>query len=818
MTSRPVSVRLLPTLAVLVALGTQPLCAEVLPAVLPPVDSAAPANNKPVKVYIQSGQSNSLGFGRVSGAGPIYERLFLSADPSAVDCQMPVKGTAMMKMGVFQSEAKDAQPGGLADGKPVALGSTDAELPAGETKAWIELPLGGTFEFHPGRSLIGKCVVTINGREVYRTEGDDQPVITAVKLEKGKRYPITITSQSVGSAALWAEKTDLEGMGDLEWVIAKLGKFKSLKNAQGEWVERPDVLLCDAYMGKGASAPMSAKAVGPTFGPELGFGWVMGEFHDEPVIVMKADIGNRSLGWDILPPGTESWEHDGRMYPGYGLTLDENGKPVKPAEGAWYAGKQYDDYTASIHAVLDSFKEKYPQYAEQGFEVAGFVWWQGHKDGPNPGHNARYEQNLVNLIKAWRKEFNAPNATWTIATVGFHGADMPEHYVQIAQAQLNVADPKRHPELAGTVKTIDTRPFWRPAGMSPKNQDYHYNHNAETYMLVGDALGRAMAELKGGKAEYPSAAIDAGVDFIPDLPGVRGAEVKAMTPALKPIMLDALIPGFVATADKVPSYLRKGLPLEDVLLQKQPKGRKKDEMPFNLSCQLDRMIEFYELAGITDYSWKPVDEALLQKEWDYTTLDPGGKPDPKSMVCYRKVELPQAVQNWPAVDFDAAAAGWKKGKAPFGQKDGQLAPVMSSCNVGYCRCNTMPNTLWDKDLLLMRTTMKMPKFEAGKRYRLVVGGAGHPWSGDGYALYINGELVSEMTEGYYKSGGDPRGVFLFDEMQKAHEGKEVTVAIKAFLRRSGFRGKEAPPVGQLNAWIESAQLSPVLDVLLPSGE
>lgn len=797
----------------------QTVAAGVIPAQLPVPSTEAPAKNKPVKVYIQSGQSNSLGFGRVSGAAPIYERVFLSADPTAVDCQMPVKGTAMMKMGVFQSEAKDAPTGGLADGKPVALGSTEATLPAGkEVKAWIEVPLGGVIEFHPGLGSQEKCVVTVDGKEVFRTEGGDKPVITGVKLQKGKRYPITITSQLGGSAALWAEKVDLEGMGDLEWVISRLGKFKSLKNDKGEWVERPDVLLCDAYMGKGETAPMSAKAVGPTFGPELGFGWVMGEFHDEPVIVMKADIGNRSLGWDILPPGTESWEHEGKMNPGYGLTLDENGKPVKPAEGAWYAGKQYDDFTASIHAVLDNFKEKYPQFAEQGFEVAGFVWWQGHKDGPNPAHNARYEQNLVNLIKAWRKEFNAPNAAWVIATVGFDGPNMPEHYRQIAQAQMNVADPKRHPELAGTVKTINSVPFWRPAGMSPKNQNYHYNHNAETYMLVGDALGRAMAEIKGGKVEYPSGEIDGSVDFIPDLDWVKGSAVTAMTPALKPIMLHAMIPGFVAKADKVPAYLRQGLPLEDVLAQKQPKGRAKGSLPYSLSCQLDKMIEFYELAGIKDYSWKPLDESLLQKEWDYVTLDPGGQPDPKTMVSYRPVELPKAIENWFAKDFDAKAAGWKKGKAPFGQKDGKLSPVLSSCNVGYCRCNTMPNTLWDKDVLLMRTTLRMPGFDPGKRYRLVVGGAGHPWSGDGYALYIDGQLVSEMTEGYYKSGGDPRGVFLFDEMQKAFAGKEVTVAIKGFLRRSGFRGNEAPPAGHLNVWMEAAQLSPVLDVLRETGK
>jgi len=58
-----------------------------------------------------------------------------------------------------------------------------------------------------------------------------------------------------------------------------------------------------------------------------------------------------------------------------------------------------------------------------------------------------------------------------------------------------VSDPARHRAFAGTVKTVDTRGFWRSVEQSPKNQGYHYNRNAETYMLVGDALGRAMVEL-----------------------------------------------------------------------------------------------------------------------------------------------------------------------------------------------------------------------------------------------------------------------------------------------------------------------------------
>ncbi|MBL8872888.1 MAG: hypothetical protein JNK90_24125, partial [Planctomycetaceae bacterium] len=50
-------------------------------------------------------------------------------------------------------------------------------------------------------------------------------------------------------------------------------------------------------------------------------------------------------------------------------------------------------------------------------------------------------------------------------------------------------------EFRGNVKAIDARPYWRPVEVSPVNQDYHYNHNAETYYEVGDKLGRAMVEL-----------------------------------------------------------------------------------------------------------------------------------------------------------------------------------------------------------------------------------------------------------------------------------------------------------------------------------
>ena len=797
-----------------------PANAGIIPVDLPPPDAKPASTDKPVKVYILSGQSNMVGFGAVKPAPPQYSRLFFSADPTAKPVAFPLGGTALLSHGVHDATAS-IYPGAFdpaadysklkpAKTESIALGDTSATLPSIEgphtvvVTASIEVPFTGNYEIHPGFESSNDCIAHLDGKEAYRMEGDGKTTLTKVALEKGKRHALSITYRKGGSAALWLEQVDLKGLGDLGFVVNELGRFRYLLAPDGSWVKRPDVFLNDAYLGKGNSQPHGVDACGPTFGPELGFGFVMGTFHDEPVIVMKADIGNRSLGWDILPPGSKGYEFEGKKYPGYGETLDAEGNIKKPGPDDWYAGKQYDDYTTSIKAVLDRFGERYPQFKDQGYEVAGFVWWQGHKDGGSAAHIARYEENMVNLIKAWRKEFHAPNASWTIATVGFHGKDMPENYVKIAEAQLNAADPKRHPELAGTVKTIDARPFWRDSSISPKDQDYHYNHNAETYMLCGDALGRAMVELKGGKVEYPEPGMIQPVDAPPKMLPSTPEEVKAMIPAIKPVILEEILPEMADVSVPMPSNLRVGLPFESIL------GGKKPAKPTPLiESQLDPMIAFYQFSGIEDFSWKSFGPEMKTAEWSYLTFDPAEKKDGPEGDRYRPVTLPAGSENWFAPDFDPAKAGWKSGKAPFGQKDGRQEALIPSCSIPHCGCEVVPATLWDKEVLLMRQTFEVPKLDPGHRYRIVVGGAGHGWSGEGFALYLNGKLVSEATGGYYNRGGQARGVLILDDLLPEFEGGKITLAVKSFLRRNGHRNKAATPSGHLSVWMESAKLSPI---------
>ena len=168
-------------------------------------------------------------------------------------------------------------------------------------------------------------------------------------------------------------------------------------------------------------------------------------------------------------------------------------KRKKPVN--WYAGKQYDDFVKDTHEVLADLTKFYPGYKDQGYEVAGFVWWQGHKD-QNAAHASRYELNLVNLIKKLRTEFDALKAPFVLSTIAFDGKEIKDHGLTVVNAQLAVSgETGKYPEFAGNVKTIDAREFWRAREDSPSGQGYHYHHNAETFMMVGDALGRAMAEL-----------------------------------------------------------------------------------------------------------------------------------------------------------------------------------------------------------------------------------------------------------------------------------------------------------------------------------
>ena len=287
------------------------------------------------------------------------------------------------------------------------------------------------------------------------------------------------------------------GEGSLENAVKNKNKYPYLVDDAGNWSERKDVRNVRVMVGKGGMQVfnnewMNIKGT-KTIGPEFGIGHVVGNAIDAPVMILKSCIGNRSLGWDLLPPGSEPYEFEGKMIPGYRGTPDNPKGNGRKVEGAWYAGKQYDDDTENAKKVLAELDKYYP--GAKGYEVAGFFFWQGEKDCGSAENSARYEKNLVQFIKQLRKDFDAHNATFVLATLGEAKKGSGGNGGKVLEAQLAVdGNNGKHPEFKGNVATVYSNPL--SLGGSGNG---HYGGNAETYMNVGEAMGKAMAELLKNK-------------------------------------------------------------------------------------------------------------------------------------------------------------------------------------------------------------------------------------------------------------------------------------------------------------------------------
>ena len=299
-------------------------------------------------------------------------------------------------------------------------------------------------------------------------------------------------SNMVGMGKIAGAETSLEN------AVKKKGKYGYLADAAGGWIARPDVRFTRMMQGKGVMVNdwMGIKA--GTIGPEFGIAKFVGDAIDAPVLIIKSCIGNRSLGWDLLPPGSERFEADGKVFAGYKDSPDSWAKGTEPKPIGWYAGKQYDDDIGDAKKVLADLATYYP--GANGFEVAGFFFWQGEKDAGNPVHAARYEQNLVNFIAALRKAFNAPNAKFVLGTMGESVKGSRGNGGMVLAGQLAV-DGKdgRHPEFKGNVATVYTNPMAQGG-----SGNGHYGGNAEVYMDVGEAMGQAMVTLLEKGVPAPS--------------------------------------------------------------------------------------------------------------------------------------------------------------------------------------------------------------------------------------------------------------------------------------------------------------------------
>lgn len=370
------------------------------------------------------------------------------------------------------------------------------------------------------------------------------------------------------------------------------------------------------------------------------------------------------------------------------------------------------------------------------------------------------------------------------------------------------------------------------AGESPCVQDFHYHRNPEFYLLTGEAMGRAMVRLLGAQAEEipksdREAKTMAAIAAEAAKPVPTAAQIEASNTACKPMIFDGLRPKFLADPKTAPL-------LKAQLVTAQPMP---DKHPEYLDDAVDDAVAFLQTVGIRDYDWKPVIPEMKSTTWEYTGFNmadspyqikptdtgseqdaegageepaPKGKKGKNATAPRLTIDYPAGLENWFSPDFDPKKAGCKSGPAPFGVKRNAAWPENLTWLAKYPLYplnRPQPATLIDHDVVLMRQTFEPPPIQEGHRYRIRLEGSIHENSGEGYAIYVNGKLMGEMTTGVinWRRQG-LRGSHVWQDFLDDFKGGKITIAVANFPMANYNPQHFIPGMAPLSVWIESQKL------------
>ncbi len=210
---------------------------------------------------------------------------------------------------------------------------------------------------------------------------------------------------------------------------------------------------------------------GGKIGPEFTFGITMSKATDGPTLIIKTAWGGKSLHTDFRPPSAGPYELNSFQRDLY-AKKGQHGVPEDldkwKADKVKATGHYYRLMMDHISKVLKDIKRVYPAYdPRQGYELAGFVWFQGWNDMcdghtyPNhnkPGRYDLYSELLAHFIRDVRKDLSAPKMPFVIGVMGVGGVQEKPNYFRQAMAA-----PAAMPQFKGNVVAVQTAPYWDTA-------------------------------------------------------------------------------------------------------------------------------------------------------------------------------------------------------------------------------------------------------------------------------------------------------------------------------------------------------------------
>jgi hypothetical protein len=196
---------------------------------------------------------------------------------------------------------------------------------------------------------------------------------------------------------------------------------------------------------------------GGKIGPEYTFGLAMDRAYQEPVLLIKAAWGGKSLNYDFRSPGAGP-------YPRTPTDLEKDRHPLENS------GHYYRLMLAHVRQVLANPGRVCPSYdPKQGYEIAGFIWLQGFNDmvdtnfyprlpkGSTANRYAKYSDCMAAFIRDVRKDLGVPKMPFVIGVMGVGGKEPGDDNLAFREA---MAAPASLPEFKANVIAVRTGPFW----------------------------------------------------------------------------------------------------------------------------------------------------------------------------------------------------------------------------------------------------------------------------------------------------------------------------------------------------------------------
>jgi alpha-galactosidase len=328
------------------------------------------------------------------------------------------------------------------------------------------------------------------GTTVTRKTVDDQ---IATKIARDKISNDLRNKKIEGEEAIASAKTKLEAL-KAEY-DAKTEKIKST------FAVSDRVYISSIADNSHKSGPLTVGFGGNSdkIGPELGFGMSLAQKLDGPILIIKTSWGGKSLHYNFRPPSAGPYELNEKE-----LASD------KAAQIKEDAGLNYRMMTKRVNEVLGNLQDHHPDFDPSvGYDVAGFVWFQGFNDQFSPAFRDNYKDNMIAFVKDVRREYKVPKMPFVIGVLGTNvtAEDVGKNAVSLGQraaaAEL---------EFKGNVAAVESYKVYDLSAMEVykkgwqkhfaewcavgSERPYHYLGSGKFFVRFGDALATAMVELR----------------------------------------------------------------------------------------------------------------------------------------------------------------------------------------------------------------------------------------------------------------------------------------------------------------------------------